>query len=135
MGPEDVADAADRFETLVIGIDFGAQARNDDVDDVGLGIEAIVPDVFEDHRLADGPARVAEEEGEKREFARLQLDALAGAGDLARDEVERDIAGGEARGLGRLRAGGLASPPGCAILPAGLWDAGSDGGRSHVEAA
>ena len=102
MGTEDVADTADGFEARVVGVDLGAETGDDDVDDVGLGIEAVVPDVFENHGLADGAAGVAEQEGEERKFAGLQIDGLAGASDFARDEVERDVTAGEAGGFGRL---------------------------------
>src|SRR5581483_427509 len=43
---KNVADASHRLDALVIGIDLRAEARHDDVDDVGLRIERVVPDVL-----------------------------------------------------------------------------------------
>ena len=103
---ENVSHAAHRLDAFVVGIDLRAQTRHHDVDDVGLRIETVIPDVLEDHRLAHRAAGMAQEESEQGKLARLQVDRLAGTGDFARDEVERDVAGDE---LGRFgRRGGAA---------------------------
>ena len=98
LGP----DAAEGVEARLVGVDLGSEPVDEDVDDIGLRVEGVVPDVLEDHGLADGAAGVAEQEGEERKFAGLQIDGLAGASDFARDEVEGDVTAGEAGGFGRL---------------------------------
>ena len=48
------------------------------------GIEAVVPDVRQDHRLRDDPAGVAHQVFEQRELARAELDSRPVARDAAR---------------------------------------------------
>src|ERR1019366_8529253 len=69
----------------------------------GLRVEAVIPDLLEDLRLAHGMAGVAKQELEEGELARLQLDGPARARDLAGHEVERDVAGREAGGVRGVR--------------------------------
>src|ERR1700688_1730256 len=57
---------------LEIPVDLGAQARDMHVDHVGLRIEMIVPDMFEQHRAGDNLAGVLHQIFEQAEFARLQ---------------------------------------------------------------
>ena len=40
-------------------VDLGAQARDMHVDDIGLGIEMIFPDIFQQHRAGDNLSGVA----------------------------------------------------------------------------
>src|ERR1017187_10216337 len=100
MGPEYIPDPPDRLDPRAVRVDLRPEARDHDVDDVGLGIEAVVPDVLKDHRLADGPPRVPQEEGEQREFPGLELDARAGERYLAGHQVELYVPRAES---GRLR--------------------------------
>src|SRR5215203_2735310 len=83
---EDIADAPDRSQELVVErpIDLLAQAAHQHVDDVGLWIEGVVPDVRQDHRLRDNLARISHQVPEERELARPQLDRRAAAGDAPR---------------------------------------------------
>src|SRR6266567_461103 len=76
------------------------------VHDVGLRIEAVVEDVFEDHGFCDRAVRVAHEIFEQREFPRLQFDQLATTADFACNQVQCEIAYCEP---GRLR--GLRGSP------------------------
>src|SRR5581483_1610861 len=78
------------------------EAVDEDVDDVGLRIEAVVKYMLEDHRLGDGAAGVAQEVFEQGKFAALQLDFFAGAHGFAGKEVEFDVAAGEASGFDAL---------------------------------
>src|SRR5208282_6066364 len=89
-----VSGAAHRVQQgdVEVAIDLGAQARDVDVDDVGLRIEMIVPDVFEQHGAGDDLAGVLQEVFEQAEFARLQRDLLAGARHLVGKAVEREVA-------------------------------------------
>ena len=84
----------------MIGVDLRAQPRHHHVHDVGLGVEAVVPHVFEDHGLAHRPAGVAQQEGQQRELPRLEFDRPSRAGDLAGDQVQCDVTCREPRGLG-----------------------------------
>jgi hypothetical protein len=45
-----------------VAVDLAPQARDEHVDDVGLGIEPVRPHVFQDHRLRDGAARAPHQE-------------------------------------------------------------------------
>src|SRR6185312_4049395 len=60
-----------------IAIDLGAQSRHMHVDDVGLRVEVIVPDVFQQHGAGDDLAGVLHEIFEQPVLARLQHDLLA----------------------------------------------------------
>ena len=56
--------------------------------------------VVDDERLGDDAARIAHEVLQEPELAGLEVDGLARARDLARDEVERQRPDDEPRGLG-----------------------------------
>src|SRR5271156_6077561 len=102
-----ISGAANRMYELCveIAVDLGPQPRYVHVDDVGLRIEVIVPDVFEQHRARDDLAGVLHQILEQPEFARLQRDLFAGPRDLVRQTVEREFADAVDRVLRRaLRA-------------------------------
>src|SRR5512137_2816463 len=82
----DSADGVDQL-LLVVPVDLVPQAANQDVHDVGLRVEMVVPDVLQDHGLRNHSAGVAHEIFEQAEFARLELDGLPGSNGFARDEV------------------------------------------------
>ena len=71
-----------------------------------FGIEVVAPHVGQDRRLRDDPAGVAQQVFEQRELARAQLDRLRAALHLARQQVEREVAG---RQPGRLGGAGRAA--------------------------
>src|SRR5256885_846638 len=73
---EDIPDTADRLQQLFLErpIDLLAQAAHEHVDDVRLRIEAVLPDVREDHRLRDDFAGVAHQVLQKGELPRPQID-------------------------------------------------------------
>src|SRR2546430_16153733 len=73
---EDIADSWNGMQHRLVRVRFAAQTVHQHVQYVGLGIEAVIEDVFEDHRFCDRPIGVAHEVFEQRELARLQLDAL-----------------------------------------------------------
>src|SRR6476660_1160171 len=83
LRPEDITHPAHGVQQLLLErpIDLLAQPADQDVDDVGLRIEVVLPDVRQDHRLRDDAADVAHEILEQRELARPQIDRLAAAGD------------------------------------------------------
>ena len=66
-----------RMGSLESLVDLGAQARDMDVDDIGLRVEVIVPDILEQHGAGHDMAGIAHEIFEQLEFARLQQDRLA----------------------------------------------------------
>src|ERR1700722_18637964 len=77
---------------LEIPVDLGAQARDMHVDHIGLRIEMIVPDVFEQHGARDHFAGVLHEIFEQPEFARLQDDFLPCPRHFMREPVEFEVA-------------------------------------------
>jgi hypothetical protein len=81
---------------LEVAVDFVAEAADEDVDDVGLGIEVIVPDVLEDHGFGDDLVLVAQEVLEEEKFAGLEIDFGRAAPDFAGEEVHFEIGEGEA---------------------------------------
>ena len=106
---EKIADAANGADERVLGfaVDFVAQAMDVDVDDVGGGVDAHLPDVIEDHGAGDDAAGVAAEVFEESEFLLGELELDAGAAGFAADEVDFEIGDAEAGGF-RL-AGGAAA--------------------------
>src|SRR5262245_61651231 len=72
-------------------VDLGTQPGNVRLDDAGLGIEMKVPDALEQHRPGHDAALVAHEELKQPEFARLQIDRLAGAANRAAHKIHFEI--------------------------------------------
>src|SRR5438132_3995173 len=77
-----------------------------DVDDVGRGVEVIVPHLLEKHGARDYPPFVAGEIFEEQIFARLQFDLLAAALHRPRQQVDFEVADGK---TGVARYPGLAA--------------------------
>src|SRR6185312_2011224 len=73
-------------------VDLAAQPGHVDVDHVGLRIEVVVPDIFEQHGAGHHLAGILHQIFEQAELARLQQNTLAAALDLARQPVEAQIA-------------------------------------------
>src|SRR5262245_6934005 len=65
-------------------VDLAPQSRNVHIDNVGLRIEVIVPDVLEQHGARDNLTGMLHQVFEQAKFARLQHDRLAAARDLVR---------------------------------------------------
>src|ERR1700677_359515 len=91
-GSKDISYAADGMEPRFFRINFCAQPVDEHIGHVGLGIETVVEDVFEDHGFGDGAAGISHEVFQEGKFARLQFDLLAGAHDLAGEKIEGQIA-------------------------------------------
>ena len=85
-------------------VDLGAQARDVDVDDVGLRVEMIIPDVLEQHGARHHLAGVLHQIFEQAELARLQRQLVLAAGDAMRQAVELEIPDAVERVLGRSAA-------------------------------
>src|SRR5271154_1941844 len=68
-----------------------AQPRDMHIDDIGLGVEMIVPDVFQQQGPGHDLAGVLHEVFEQPEFARLERDLPAAANDPMRQPVELEI--------------------------------------------
>src|SRR4051812_5442981 len=100
---EYIAHAPHRLDHLVVevAIDLLAQTVDEDVDDIGARVEAVVPDVRQDHRLRDDPPGVAHQILEQGQLARAQLDLAPAPHRAARPEVEGEIADGQVRRGGR----------------------------------
>ena len=60
-------------------VDFAAQTRDVDVNDVGLRVKVVFPHFFEKHGAGDDLSGVAHQVFEQAEFARLQVDFFAAA--------------------------------------------------------
>ena len=73
-------------------VDLAAQPADVRLDDVGLRIEMVLPDLFEQHLARDEPALGAHQEFEQPELARLKVDRLSAAAHGAGDEVHFEIA-------------------------------------------
>src|SRR5277367_273090 len=88
-----VTGAANRVEQrrVEIAIDLGAQARHVHIDHIGLRIEVIVPDMFEQHGTRNHLAGVLHQIFEQPEFARLQNDLLGPTRDFVRQPVKRQV--------------------------------------------
>src|ERR1017187_4527634 len=69
-----------------------AQAFNVDVDDVGEGIEVLVPDLLRDLLAAHHAIFIEHQKFQQRVFLGGEADGLAGAGDGVAGGVEREIA-------------------------------------------
>src|SRR5215813_240305 len=63
---------------------FVPQATNEHVHHVRLRIEAVAPNVFEDHRFGNNSAGVAHEIFEQRELSGLKIQPVVGASDFPR---------------------------------------------------
>src|SRR5262245_59787681 len=100
---EYIAHAPHGLDHLVVevAIDLLPQTMDEYVDDVGAGIEAVVPDVGQEHRLRDDPPGVAHQILGQRELVRTQLDLATGPRRAARAQVEREVDGREVRRGGR----------------------------------
>src|SRR5208283_3498041 len=84
---EDIADSAEGMNHRPALVQFGAQAMDEHVHNIGLWIEAVIKNVFEDHGFGDRPVGVAHEIFEEGELAGLQLDCLATALHFAGEQI------------------------------------------------
>src|SRR3954470_19273907 len=80
------------FEAVV---ELAAEAADVDVDDVGAGIEMIVPNLLEKHGPGDHAPLVAGEIFEQQIFARLEVELLAVALHRAGQGVNLEIPDGQ----------------------------------------
>src|SRR5579871_3725019 len=80
-------------------IQFAAQSCDVDVDEVGAGIEIILPDLFEDDASAHHLARMPSQKFEQFELHMEKLYGFAGDFDRAADEVDFKVAGADDRSL------------------------------------
>src|SRR5258708_38838766 len=83
---DDIADTAHCLQQLFFErpIDAIAQATHEDVDDISLRVEVVLPHVRKDHRLRDHFARVPHQVLEQGKFARAKLDRVTAPRHLAR---------------------------------------------------
>src|SRR5258706_16421211 len=73
---DDIAHATNGLQPLLVEgpIDFLAKPTDQDVDDVGLRVEVVLPDVRQDHRLRDHFPGVAHQILEERELSWTEID-------------------------------------------------------------
>src|SRR5919106_1418189 len=72
---EDISNTAHGVQQLLFEgpIDLVPQAADQDVDDIRLWIEVVLPDVRQDHRLRDDAPGVAHQVFEQRKLARPEF--------------------------------------------------------------
>src|SRR4051794_38634129 len=88
-----IADTAHGMEQRLAAavVDLLAKPADVHVDDVGAGVEVIVPHFFEHHRPRDDLPLVAQQQLEQAELARLKVDAAAAPLNTARQQVHGEI--------------------------------------------
>src|SRR5712692_9815975 len=93
LGAKDISNPPHGMQQLLLErtIDFLAQSAHQDVNDVGLRIEVVFPDMRQDHRLRHNLAGVAHQVFEQPELARPELDCRVTARNPARQEVQHEI--------------------------------------------
>src|SRR5579862_4834675 len=72
-------------------VDLGAQPRDVDVDDVGLRIKMVIPNILQQHGAGHDLPRVTHQIFEQAEFTRLQQQLLPAAADFVRKPIELKI--------------------------------------------
>ena len=72
-------------------VDLATQVADVDLDDVGIAVEVVIPDVAEDLTLRPHLPRVSHEVFENRELTARQLDVSVAAGHPARARVEAEV--------------------------------------------
>src|SRR4051812_14115924 len=102
---ENIANASNRVDHpgLEALVDLLAKPEHEHVHDIRTRIEAVIPDVRQDHRLRHHPAGISHQIFEQRELARAQLDVVPLPGGTPRHQVERQVANGEVGGGRRAR--------------------------------
>src|SRR4051812_25200704 len=102
---ENIANPPDGVDHLGLEalVDLLAQPEHEHVHDIRSRIEAVIPDVRQDHRLRHHPAGVAHQVFEQRELTCAQLDVVPLPCGTSRHQVERQVANGE---MGRGRSAG-----------------------------
>src|ERR1700694_2452827 len=92
--PENISDSPDGMNNLCgkIPVDLVAQPADQHVNDVGLRIEAVVPDVFQNHCFRHRTARITHQIFEQGKFARLQLEPVVPPLRLAGEQIENQFA-------------------------------------------
>src|SRR5262245_2417809 len=78
ISPQHVTNTANRVKKLLRkpSIDLVPQPAHQHIDDIGLGIKAVLPHVRQDHRLRDHFASVAHEIFEQGKLSRTEIDRL-----------------------------------------------------------
>src|SRR5579862_723028 len=86
-GAENIPDSPNCVQHRLIFIDLAAQPVDQHVDHVGLRIEAIIEDMFEDHRFGHRTVGMAHEVLEQGKLAWLKLNFFRAAPDFAAEQV------------------------------------------------
>src|SRR4029079_9904441 len=90
--------------TLKTFVDLGAQPRNMHINDVGLRIEMIIPDILEKHGASHDLSGMLHQIFEQPELARLQGQFLLATRYAVRETVEFEVAHTIGGVLGRTAA-------------------------------
>ena len=93
-GLKDIADTPYRRDHLLLkaSVDLRTKSADKYIDDVGLGVKTVLPDMFQNHGFGHHLAGVSHEIFQKGKFTRLKIDAALSAKHLACQEVHREIA-------------------------------------------
>src|SRR5271155_1385689 len=100
---EDIADSPDCVDQLPAPVNFVPEPADEHVHDIRLRIEAVVPDVFENHGLGHDAPGVAHEIFQKRELAGLKLDFFSTAPHFPGKQIQREIPHRQPRRLAGVR--------------------------------
>src|SRR5690606_32432509 len=94
IGPDHVARTAHRMKKRLLEalLDLAAQPGNVDIDDIGLGIKVIVPDILEQHGARHHLPGMTHQIFEQTELARLEGDFLPVPCNAVGEAVEFEIA-------------------------------------------
>ena len=76
---------------IKILVNFGPQSADMNINNIGLGIKMIIPDVLEQHRSGNNLPLVAHQEFEKFEIAWLQRDLLVAPFDFPRQQIHMQV--------------------------------------------
>ena len=91
---------------VIAGIDLGAQPADEDIDDVGLGVEVVIPNPLQNETFRQRAVGILHHQLQQRELPRLEVDLLIAAHyrpahQIERHAAERDGGGGGSRSGGR----------------------------------
>ena len=70
-----------------------------DIDNIGLGVEMVVPNMFQDHGFGNNPVGVSHQVFEQGKLTRLKIDVLAGTNDFSLEKIDRQVPNYQTRGF------------------------------------
>src|ERR1700732_3799347 len=76
---KDIANASDRLDGFLaaVFVHFVSQTTDEHINEIGLRVEAVIPDMFQNHGLRHDASGIAHQILEQGELARLQLNLFS----------------------------------------------------------